>query len=71
MQTLSHADTYHTRSAEGWLELGNYTEANYHLDEIIPEMRAHPDVLQLRCKIYVAAGSWEMVVELGRTLQGH
>lgn len=43
-------------------------EANNELEQITPALRAHPDVLQIRAKVYLAAGKWEMVVEIGRAL---
>ena len=45
MTPLEHPDVHHLRAAQGWLELGNHLEADKELDEIAPELRAHPDVL--------------------------
>ena len=38
----------HLTAAEGWLEPGNCIEASRELDEITPQMGAHPSVLQVR-----------------------
>ena len=53
-KTQSHLD-----AATGWLELGNWTEANEELERLPPERRSGPDELELRCRIYAAAGRWE------------
>ena len=33
-------------AAEGWFELGDFEACKKELEEIRPEMRAHPDVLK-------------------------
>jgi predicted Zn-dependent protease len=53
-------------AAEGWLELGDCLEANEELEQITPEMRAHPFVLRVRYGIYAKAGKWEMAAEVVR-----
>jgi predicted Zn-dependent protease len=58
----------HVQAAEGWLELGTWTEANAELDEITPAMRAHPDVLAMRFRIYEAAGKWDEAIEIASAL---
>jgi hypothetical protein len=55
-------------AAEGWLELGNWLEANEELESITPQMRGHSKVLCLRWQIYAKAGRWEMASEVGRSL---
>jgi tetratricopeptide (TPR) repeat protein len=65
---LPIADLLHLQAAEGWLELGNFLEANNELEEIEPLSRAHPDVLEMRCRIYEAAGKWEMSLAVAKTL---
>ena len=65
---FSHADRLHLRSAEGWLELGDWQSANDELESITPLLRAHPDVLKLRVEIYSAAKRWEYAIEVAATL---
>lgn len=60
--------SHHLRAAEGWLELGNYLEANAELDEIAPQLRAHPAVLNQRWQIYAEAKRWDAALELANTL---
>ena len=68
LKRLEPPDDFFLRSAEGWLELGNWLEANEELERITPEMRAHPHVLLMRWEIYAKAKKWEMAVEVGRAL---
>jgi hypothetical protein len=51
----------HLDAATGWLELGNWHEANEELERLPPELRAVPEVLLLRCRIYALAGRWDDV----------
>jgi predicted Zn-dependent protease len=58
----------HLEAAEGWLGLGDYNAANDEVDQITPQFRTHPDVLSLRCSIYIKAERWEMAAEIAREL---
>lgn len=51
-------------AAEGWLELGDWLQANEELELITPEMRSHPFVLRVRWGIYAKAKKWEMAAEV-------
>ena len=66
MKALEPPDSLHLSAGEGWLELGNYLEANEELERISPEMRAHPLVLRIRYGIYEKAGKWDMAAEVAR-----
>jgi predicted Zn-dependent protease len=57
-------------AAEGWLELGNWLEANEELEQITSDMRSHPSVLRLRWEIYAMAGKWEMAAEVACGVTG-
>ena len=61
-----HPNNLHLEAAEGWLELGNYLEANEELEQITPQLRAHPAVLEIRYKIYAKAGRLEMAAEVAK-----
>jgi tetratricopeptide (TPR) repeat protein len=65
---LDFSDSLCVQAAEGWLELGNHLEANEELERITPEMRAHPDVLELRLEIYFRGKLWAHCVEVGNIL---
>jgi len=60
---LPHPNDIHIRAAMGWLELGNLAEAHSELDQISPESRTHPDVMQLRYCIFQEAQQWEACAE--------
>jgi len=68
MKSLEPPDSLHLQAAQGWLELGNHAEANEELDKITPQLRAHPDVLQLRWRIYAHAHRWEACLEIAKAL---
>jgi predicted Zn-dependent protease len=61
-------DQRHLAAAEGWLGLGNYLEANEELEQIAPELRAHPVVLVVRYEIYAASKKWGEASEIARAL---
>ena len=68
MKPLSTPDSHHLRAAQGWLELGNPLEANGELERITPELRSHPDILDLRWHIDAQANKWAACVEIADTL---
>lgn len=68
LKPLEPPDDFFLKAAEGWLELGNWLEANEELERITPAMRAHPNVLRLRWEIYAQAKKWEMAAEVARAL---
>ena len=68
MKPLPHPDNKHLEAAEGWLGLGNWREANDELENIRPELRDHPFVLEVRYKIFAEAKRWDEAVEIARTL---
>ena len=65
---LQSPDTFHLLAAQGWLELGNHLEANQELEKIAPQMRAHPQVLEVRWQIYAAARKWEPALDIASAL---
>lgn len=56
---LTPQDTFHIRSAQGWLELGDHISAFEELEEVEPLHRAEPEVLKLRFQIFARAEKWE------------
>ena len=68
IKALEPPDSIYLNAAIGWLELGNWLEANEELELITPIKRAHPNVLRLRWEIYASAQKWEMAVEVAREL---
>lgn len=63
MNPLQHPDTLHLQAAQGWLELGNHTEANEELEQITADLRVHPDVLAVRWQIYACAKKWDACLD--------
>ena len=57
-------DKRHLEAAEGWLELGLHLEANEELEKITPQLRGHPDVLELRWHIFAKEKKWEACVDI-------
>jgi predicted Zn-dependent protease len=68
MPALQPPDSPHLQAAEGWIGLGNYAEANDELEQIAAANRAHPDVLQLRWRIYADARKWEACLHIATVL---
>jgi len=68
VKSLDVPDIHHIRAAQGWLELGNHLEANAELENIAPEFRAHPDVLDLRWHIYAKDAKWDACGEIAAAL---
>jgi len=68
MNPLEPPDTLHLQAAQGWLELGNHLEANDELENITPELRAHPAVLAVRWEIYAAAKKWKATLDIAAAL---
>ena len=68
MAQLNGTDEIHLKAAQGWLELGNWLEANNELDCITPRLRLHPDVLSARWVVCSKAGNWQLALEIAGTL---
>ena len=68
MKPLESPDIHHLRAALGWLELGNWREANEELENITPEMRTHSDVLTVRWQICARAKKWEECVDVAEAV---
>ncbi len=66
--SLQPPDTIHLQAAHGWLELGNHIEANEELEKITARLRVHPDVLELRWRIFAAAKNWEAALDIASAL---
>ena len=68
LKPLQPPDAHHLQAAQGWLELGNWQEANAELENITPELRVHPDVLRIRWHVYASAKHWHLAVEVTKAL---
>jgi tetratricopeptide (TPR) repeat protein len=68
MTSLQPPDAFHLQAAQGWLELGDYIEANEELEEITPELRAHPAVLNVRWGVCAAEKKWDAALDIATTI---
>lgn len=68
MTHLEPGDQKHVDAAEGWIGLGNWSEANEALERVSPGQRDHPDVLSARWQVHALAGRWDIAVELAEVL---
>jgi tetratricopeptide (TPR) repeat protein len=68
MKKLPRPDQRYLDAAEGWLGLGDHLSANAELEQITPELKAHPKVLAVRLEIYWEAEKWEACVQIAGAL---
>jgi predicted Zn-dependent protease len=68
MLKLEPPDSFYLSAAEGWIELGNFTEAKAELAQIAEEHQNHPIVLELRYSILAQEQDWTAALETARTL---
>jgi len=68
VKPLEPPDTHHLQAAQGWLELGNHIEAIEELENIAPQLRAHPEALKVRWEIYAAAKKWEAALDIAAAI---
>jgi tetratricopeptide (TPR) repeat protein len=68
IKPLEEPDSHHLRAAQGWIGLGNHAEADKELDEIKPQLRTHPDVLEARWLICAHAKKWDACVDLAAAI---
>lgn len=68
IRSLRYPGYFHLSSAEGWLELGNQTEALGELDHISAAQRVHPDVLYVRWRIFASLNRWRRCLVIARAL---
>lgn len=68
MSTLETTDAACLQAATGWLELGDWPEAEAELRRISQESQQHPDVLQARWWLSSKKGSWPDCLDLAVTL---
>ena len=61
-------DLHFLNAAKGWLELGNYKEAQAEVDRIGYWSRFHPDVLMARWKIFARVKNWGRSLDVARSM---
>jgi tetratricopeptide (TPR) repeat protein len=68
MNPLPIPDSHHLQAAQGWIELGDHLEANQELERITPQLRTHPDVLEVRWHICAKVEKWNACVDLAEAI---
>ena len=58
LKEIEPPDSHHLRAAEGWLELGDHTQACEELKKISLQGRFHPMVLLTHWEIHAMAKQW-------------
>ena len=66
---LQKPDCFYLSAAVGWLELGDWQEANAELERVRPELRGHGAVLAVRHDIYAKAQKWDMAGDVAEILR--
>jgi len=70
MNAMEPPDSHHLLAAQGWLGLGNHVEADKELEKIAPQLRNHPDFLEIRWSIRSLQKNWEACVDIANALMG-
>ncbi len=65
---LPTPDIHHLRAAQGWMELGCRTEAEFELAHVSLGHRHHPEVLETEWQLCAARFDWERGVVVGELL---
>jgi predicted Zn-dependent protease len=68
MKPLEPPDSFRVDAAQGWIGLGDYASANDELKQIAEANSAHPEVLQVRWRIYAHAGQWNACLRISALL---
>jgi predicted Zn-dependent protease len=68
VRTLDYPDRHFVRAAEGWLELGDSAEAARELRQLTKAAEKHPDVLELRWRLYALTHQWDAALAIARAV---
>ena len=68
MKSLQPPASFHLAAAEGWIGLGDWSEAEAELDQIEAGLRRHPDVLKVRLFARYHAKDWVACIDLAESL---
>ena len=66
MKKIEPPDSFHLSAAQGWVELGNVTEARTELAHVAPRLQNHPDVLEVRWAIAATENDWAAALAIAR-----
>jgi tetratricopeptide (TPR) repeat protein len=65
---IDFPDRHHLSAAEGWVELGDTAASKAELKRLAPQWLCHPDVLEVRWRIYARERRWECALAVARAL---
>lgn len=65
---LEPEDQRHLTAAEGYMQLGMPLDANAELEDIDPDVRHVPEVLEIRLEIYRKLDKWELMQVVAKKL---
>lgn len=68
MKALEPPDRHYLLAAEGWLELGNEFEAFMELEKISQEFSGHPEVQNVRRRLYGRTKDWTTALNLAKAI---
>ncbi|MSU35108.1 MAG: tetratricopeptide repeat protein [Pedosphaera sp.] len=68
MRPLDFPDQHLALAAEGWLELGSSADAARELRHLSRAAESHPDVLELRWRLYASQGAWDIALDVARVV---
>jgi len=68
MNALEPPDIHYLRAASGWLLLGSDEEAAEDLKRIDPQLRSHPDVLEVRWQLHARAQNWDACLNIASAI---
>ena len=68
LNRLQLPDSHHLNAAEGWLGLGNTTEAREELTKLSLAVLGHPEVLRVKYHLYEKGKEWERAAETAQLL---
>ena len=68
MPDLGPPNLHHLNAAEGWIGLGNTTEARHELSLVEPAFQNHPDVLDVFWSIAAKEENWQEALGIARSL---
>ncbi len=66
MKKIGPPHSHYVLAAEGWLELGNSTEAKAELARLPARLHEHPDVLKIMWAIAACEQDWALALDVAR-----
>lgn len=71
MEIIGPPDTHYLLAALGWIELGNAAEAKAELARVSPDLKEHPDVLEMTWTVHATGMNWSEALQAAEQLVMH